>query len=96
MAQAYRSSRLCRSPARATTHHRRDAAHQRLFDLLRADEMDVGIDRPAVTIMPSRAMISVPGPTTTVIPGWTSGLPALPIAATRPLLIAMSALTMSQ
>src|SRR5690606_9169710 len=30
--------------ARASADHRRDARHQRLFDLLRADEMDVRID----------------------------------------------------
>ncbi len=51
---------------------------------------------PAVTIIPSPAMISVPGPMTMSTPGCTSGLPALPIAAMRPALIAMSALTMPQ
>ncbi len=51
---------------------------------------------PAVTIIPSPAMISVPGPMTMSTPGWTSGLPALPSAAMRPALIAMSALTMPQ
>ena len=39
---------------------------------------------PAVRILPSPAMISVPGPMTMVTPGWVSGLPALPIAAMRP------------
>jgi hypothetical protein len=34
--------------------------HQRFFDLLRADEVDVVSMPPAVTIMPSPAMISVP------------------------------------
>ncbi len=45
---------------------------------------------PAVRILPSPAMTSVPGPTTMsgVTPGWMSGLPALPIAAMRPSLIA--------
>ena len=47
---------------------------------------------PAVTILPSPAMISVPGPMTMSTPGWMSGLPALPIAAMRPSLSAMSAL----
>ena len=51
---------------------------------------------PAVTIMPSPAMISVPGPMTIVTPGWMSGLPALPMPLMRPPLIAMSALTMPQ
>ena len=51
---------------------------------------------PAVTIMPSPAMISVPGPMTMVTPGWMSGLPALPIAADLPSLMPMSALTMPQ
>ena len=41
-------------------------------------------------------MISVPGPITMSTPGWTSGLPALPIRAKRPSLIAMSAFTMPQ
>ena len=51
---------------------------------------------PAVTIMPSPAMISVPGPMTMSTPGCTSGLPALPMAAMRPPLMPMSALTMPQ
>ena len=51
---------------------------------------------PAVRIMPSPAMISVPGPMTMSTPGWTSGLPALPSATMRPALIATSALTMPQ
>ncbi len=51
---------------------------------------------PAVTIIPSPAMISVPGPMTMSTPGCTSGLPALPIAAIRPFLRPMSALTMPQ
>ena len=51
---------------------------------------------PAVRIFPSPAMMSVPGPITMVTPGWISGLPALPIAAIMPSLIATSALTMPQ
>ncbi|KAF1054101.1 MAG: hypothetical protein GAK34_00826 [Delftia tsuruhatensis] len=51
---------------------------------------------PAVTIMPSPAMISVPGPMTMVTPGCMSGLPALPMPAISPFLMAMSALTMPQ
>ncbi len=49
---------------------------------------------PAVAMQPSPAMISVPGPITMVTPGCTSGLPALPMPAMRPFLIAMSALMM--
>lgn len=41
-------------------------------------------------------MISVAAPIAIVTPGWMSGLPALPIAAMRPCLIAMSAFTMPQ
>jgi hypothetical protein len=51
---------------------------------------------PAVTIMPSAAMISVPGPMTMSTPGCTSGLPALPIAQMRWPRMPMSALTMPQ
>ena len=36
---------------------------------------------PAVRILPSPAITSVPGPITMVTPGWMSGLPALPMAA---------------
>ena len=49
---------------------------------------------PAVTIMPSPAMISVPAPITMSTPGWTSGLPALPSFAILPSLSAISHLTM--
>ena len=51
---------------------------------------------PAVTMLPSQAMISVPGPMTMSTPGCMSGLPALPMAAMRPSLRPMSALTMPQ
>ncbi len=51
---------------------------------------------PAVRILPSPAMISVPGPMTMVTPGWMSGLPALPILPMRPATMATSALTMPQ
>ncbi len=51
---------------------------------------------PAVRICPSPAMISVPGPIAMSTPGMMSGLPALPIAATRPALTATSALMMPQ
>ena len=51
---------------------------------------------PGVTIKPSAAMISVPGPMTMSTPGITSGLPALPIAAMREPFSPMSALTMPQ
>ena len=49
---------------------------------------------PAVTIIPSPAMISVAAPITMSTPGWMSGLPALPSFAIFPSLIAMSHLTM--
>ena len=51
---------------------------------------------PAVTMLPSQLMISVPGPMTMSTPLWVSGLPALPIATMRPPLSPMSALTMPQ
>ena len=51
---------------------------------------------PAVTIIPSAAMISVPGPITMSTPGCTSGLPALPIFAMRAPRKPMSAFTMPQ
>ena len=51
---------------------------------------------PAVTILPSQLMISVPGPITMSTPGCVSGLPALPIATIRPSFNPMSALTMPQ
>ena len=51
---------------------------------------------PAVRILPSPAMTSVPGPTTMVTPGWMSGLPALPIAWTRPSRMPTSAFTIPQ
>ena len=43
---------------------------------------------PAVRILPSPAITSVPGPMTMSTSGWTSGLPALPIPAMRPFAIA--------
>ena len=70
--------------------------HQRIVDLLRADEMDVASKPPAVRILPSPAMISVPGPMMMVTPGWMSGLPALPMPAMRPSLMPTSALKMPQ
>ena len=51
---------------------------------------------PAVTMLPSQLMISVPGPMMMSTPGWVSGLPALPMATMRPPLRPMSALTMPQ
>ncbi|MDT4867780.1 hypothetical protein FQZ97_1027100 [compost metagenome] len=51
---------------------------------------------PAVTMWPSQLMISVPGPMTMSTPGMVSGLPDLPMAAIRPSLRPMSALTMPQ
>ena len=51
---------------------------------------------PAVRILPSPAITSVPGPMTIVTLGWISGLPALPMAAMRPSLMPTSALTMPQ
>ena len=51
---------------------------------------------PAVMIFPSPAMISVPGPMMMVTLDWTSGLPALPMAAMRPSRRPISALMMPQ
>ena len=51
---------------------------------------------PAVRILPSPAITSVPGPTTIVTPGWMSGLPALPMAAMRPATSPTSAFTIPQ
>ena len=51
---------------------------------------------PAVRILPSPAITSVPGPITMLTLGWMSGLPALPMAAMRPPLRPTSALTMPQ
>ena len=53
---------------------------------------------PAVTILPSPAMTSVPAPITIpfVTPAMMSGLPALPIPVMRPSRMPMSALTMPQ
>ncbi len=51
---------------------------------------------PAVRILPSPAITSVPGPTTMVTPSWMSGLPALPSAAMRPPLSPTSHFTMPQ
>ena len=47
---------------------------------------------PAVRILPSPAMASVPGPTMMSTLGCVSGLPALPIAAMRPSFSPISAL----
>ena len=51
---------------------------------------------PAVRILPSPAITSVPGPTMMVTPGWMSGLPALPMAWMSPSLRPTSALTIPQ
>ena len=51
---------------------------------------------PAVTIIPSAAITSVPGPMTMSTPGCTSGLPALPMAQMRWPRRPISALTMPQ
>ena len=53
---------------------------------------------PAVTILPSPAMISVPGPMTSrgSTPFWVSGLPDLPTATIRPSRMPMSPLTIPQ
>jgi len=51
---------------------------------------------PAVRIMPSPAMASVPAPIGIVTPGWMSGFPALPIFQMRPFFRPTSALTMPQ
>ena len=53
---------------------------------------------PAVQILPSPAMISVPGPMTSrgSTPAWVSGLPDLPTATIRPSRMPMSPLTIPQ
>ncbi len=51
---------------------------------------------PAVRILPSPAIASVPGPITMLTPGWMSGLPALPIAKMLPFLMPTSAFTIPQ
>lgn len=51
---------------------------------------------PAVRIMPSPAITSVPAPMAMFTPGWMSGLPALPMAWMRPSLRPTSALTTPQ
>ncbi len=51
---------------------------------------------PAVTILPSPAIASVPGPITISTLGWMSGLPALPMPTMRPSLRPISAFTMPQ
>ena len=51
---------------------------------------------PAVRILPSPAIASVPGPMMMVTSGWMSGLPALPMAWTLPSLMPTSAFTMPQ
>ena len=51
---------------------------------------------PAVRILPSPAMTSVPGPTIIVTPGWMSGLPALPMAWMSSSFKPTSALTIPQ
>ena len=51
---------------------------------------------PAVTILPSQLITSVPGPMMMSTPGWVSGLPALPIFTMRPFFRPMSAFTTPQ
>ena len=53
----------------------------RIWKIGKAGNPDI---QPAVTIFPSPAMISVPGPMTRSTPGCTSGFPALPMPAMRP------------
>ena len=70
--------------AGAAAEHGGHAAGQRFFDLLRADEVDVGVDAAGGDDVALALMISVPGPMTMSTPGCVSGLPALPMAAMRP------------
>ena len=53
----------------AAADHGGDAGHQRFVDLLRADEMDVGVDAAGGDDQPSPAMTSVPAPMTMVDAG---------------------------
>jgi hypothetical protein len=83
--------------AGAAAEHGGDAAVERIVDLLGADEMDMAVDAArrddlafARDDLGARADDDVDGP------GWTSGLPALPIATITPFLMPISALTMPQ
>src|SRR5580658_5146067 len=74
----------------AAAQHRGHARHQRLLDLLRADEMDVGVEAPG------GQDLALAGPTMMATPGWMSGLPALPIAWMSPSFRPTSAFTIPQ
>ena len=82
--------------AGAAAEHRGDAAVERLVDLLRADEVDVAVDAAGGDDLALAGDRLGAGPMTMSTPGWVSGLPALPMAAMRPSLMPMSALTMPQ
>ena len=74
-----------RGRAGAAAEHRRDAGHQGVVDLLRADEMDVRVDAAggqdlALAGDHLGARPDDDGST----PAWISGLPALPIRSMRP------------
>ncbi len=75
--------------------HGRDAAHQRVFDLLRTNEVNMRIDAGGVAINPSPAMTSVPGPPRCRRPAEHPGF-TLADATMRPCLMPMSALMMPQ
>ena len=58
--------------------------HQRLLDLLRADEVDVRVEAAGGDDLALAGDRLGAGPMMMSTPGWMSGLPALPIAAIRP------------
>ena len=82
--------------AGAAAEQRGDARHQRLVHLLRADEMDVGVEAAGGEDLAFARDHLGAGADDDVTPGWISGLPALPIAAIRPSLMPTSAFTMPQ
>jgi hypothetical protein len=95
-APAYRWWRGARGRARSAADHGGDAGDQRLFRLLRADPVDMGIDAAGGDDLAFGGNTSVAAPMGIVTSGWISGLPALPIATIRPSLTPMSALTIPQ
>ena len=71
--------------------------HQRVVDLLRADEMDVRVDAARGDDQAFAGDdLGAGADRRSSTPGWMSGLPALPMPAMRPSLMPMSALTMPQ
>ena len=84
------------SRAGAASDHGGDARHERLLDLLRADEMDMGVDTAGGDEHPFAGNDFGAGADNNRNPGLDIRLPALPIPAIRPPLSPMSALTIPQ